>query len=92
MPHRSTSYRTRCLAAASLAFCVGGCSTPFEAETGESLKRSVLDSIRSEMVDTTPRPLTAEVEPIDLSDDDSDSDPDFEIVRSPSHSPFSFLA
>lgn len=68
MPHRMTSYRTRCLATASLALCVGACSTPFEAETGESLKRSVLDSIRSEMSDTSARPLSAEVEPIDLTE------------------------
>ena len=58
MPHRTTSYRTRCLATASLALCVGACSTPFEAETGESLKRSVLDSIRNEMSDTSARPLS----------------------------------
>ena len=68
MPNRTTSYRTRCLAAASLALCVGACSTPFEAETGESLRRSVLDSIRTEMADTTARPLRAQVEPIDLSE------------------------
>ncbi|MFU8830207.1 MAG: hypothetical protein ACNA8P_12345, partial [Phycisphaerales bacterium] len=46
-----------------------GCATPFEAETGDSLKRSVLDSIRAEMVDTQPRRLTANVEPINLSDE-----------------------
>lgn len=69
MLNRSSSYRTARLAAAAIALTVGGCTSPFEAETGDSLRQSVLDSIRGEMADTTTRELRAEVEPIDLPAD-----------------------
>lgn len=66
MFNSSTFYRTARLGAAALALFAGGCATPFESETGEELRRSVLDSIRGEMADTTARELRADVEPIDL--------------------------
>lgn len=52
-----------------LPLLAGGCATPFESETGDSLRRSVLDSIREEMVETAPRELRADVEPIDLPEE-----------------------
>lgn len=54
--------------AATVAMSLG-CATPFEHETGESLKRSVLDSIRSEMTSEQQRTLRADVEPIRLSEE-----------------------